>query len=110
MATKSMKLASTNTSRFRPNDGLRYEMRRPGQQSGRHLHPCAVLGYIVEGTATYEIEGEAKQILSAGSAFHEPAGAIIANFGNASASEPMTFVAFYLLNGDQELIQMLDSV
>ena len=32
-----------------------------------------------------------------------------AEFGNASASEPMTFVAFYLLNGEQDLIQMLDS-
>jgi quercetin dioxygenase-like cupin family protein len=81
---------------------------QPGQQSGRHLHPCAVLGYILKGTATYQIEGEAEQILPAGSAFHEPAGAIIANFGNASDSEPMTFVAFYLLNGDQELIQMLE--
>jgi quercetin dioxygenase-like cupin family protein len=81
---------------------------QPGQQSGRHLHPCAVLGYILKGTATYQIEGEAEQILPTGSAFHEPAGAIIANFGNASDSEPMTFVAFYLLNGDQELIQMLE--
>ena len=81
---------------------------QPGQQSGRHLHPCSVLGYIVEGTATYQIEGEAEQILPAGSAFHEPAGAIIANFGNASASEAMTFVAFYLLNGEQELIRMLE--
>jgi quercetin dioxygenase-like cupin family protein len=83
---------------------------QPGQQSGRHLHPCAVLGYILKGTATYQIEGEgeAEQILPAGSAFHEPAGAIIANFGNASDSEPMTFVAFYLLNGDQELIRMLE--
>ena len=81
---------------------------QPGQRSGRHLHPCAVLGYIVEGTAIYQIEGELEQILPAGSAFHEPAGAIIADFGNASDSESMTFVAFYLLNGDQELIQMLD--
>ena len=56
----------------------------------------------MEGTATYQIEGKAEQILPAGSAFHEPAGATIANFGNASASEPLTFVAFYLLNGDQE--------
>jgi quercetin dioxygenase-like cupin family protein len=80
-----------------------------GQQSGRHLHPCAVLGYIVEGTATYQIEGEAEQILPAGSAFHEPAGAVIANFGNASDVEPMTFVAFYLLNGEQALIEMLES-
>jgi quercetin dioxygenase-like cupin family protein len=81
---------------------------QPGQRSGRHLHPCAVLGYIVEGTAIYQIEGEPEQILPAGSAFHEPAGAIIADFGNASDSESMSFVAFYLLNGDQELIQMLD--
>ena len=79
----------------------------PGQQSGRHLHPCAVLGYIVSGTAVYQIEGEGVQTLPAGSAFYEPADAIIANFGNASASEPMTFVALYLLDGEQELIRML---
>ena len=80
----------------------------PGQHSGRHLHPCAVLGYIVSGTAVCEIEGEPMQTLPAGSAFHEPADAIIANFGNASDSEPMTFVAFYLLDGEQELIRMLN--
>ncbi len=80
----------------------------PGQQGGRHLHPCAVLGYIVAGTAVYQIEGEAAQTLPAGSAFYEPADAVIANFGNASESEPMTFVAFYLLDGEQELIRMLD--
>ena len=80
-----------------------------GQQAGRHLHPCAVLGYIVEGTASYQIEGEAMQTLPAGSAFYEPADTVIANFGNASDSEPMTFIAFYLLDGEQELIQMLES-
>jgi quercetin dioxygenase-like cupin family protein len=87
---------------------VRQIMLDPGQQSGRHLHPCAVLGYIVSGTATYQIEGCALQTLPAGSAFYEPAGAVIANFGNASKSVPMTFVAFYLLDGDQELITMLD--
>lgn len=80
----------------------------PGQQSGRHLHPCAVVGYIAEGEATYQIEGEAMQMLPTGAAFYEPADAVIANFGNASDSDPMTFVAFYLLDGDQELIQMLN--
>jgi quercetin dioxygenase-like cupin family protein len=81
----------------------------PGQTAGRHLHPCAVVGYIVEGTATYQVEGEAPQTLPAGSAFYEPAEAIIAKFGNASDFVPMIFVAFYLLDGDQELIRMLDS-
>lgn len=80
----------------------------PAQKTGRHLHPCAVLGYIVEGTATYQIEGEAPQILPAGSAFYEPADTVIVNFGNASDSKSMTFVAFYLLDGEQDLIRMLD--
>ena len=81
----------------------------PGQQSGRHLHPCAVLGYIVAGTAVYQVEGQAEEILSAGSAFYEAANTVIANFGNASDSEAMVFVAFYLLDGEQELIRMLDT-
>ena len=81
----------------------------PGQQAGRHLHPCAVLGYIVEGTAIYQIEGEAAQVLPAGSAFYEPAETVIANFGNASEVESMQFVAFYLLDGQQDLIRMLES-
>ena len=80
----------------------------PGQQSGRHLHPYAVLGYIVSGTAVYQIEGEEVRMLPAGSAFYEPADAVIVNFGNASDSEPMTFVALYLLDGEQELIRMRD--
>ena len=81
----------------------------PGQQTGRHLHPCHVFGYIVEGTARFQIEGQPAQQLPAGAAFHEPADAVIADFSNASQTKPMTFVAFYLLNGDQELIKMLES-
>ena len=80
----------------------------PGQQGGRHLHPCAVLGYIVAGTAVYQVEGQEEEILPTGSAFYEPANQVITNFGNASSTEPMVFVAFYLLDGDQELIHMLD--
>jgi quercetin dioxygenase-like cupin family protein len=85
---------------------IRFE---PGQQTGRHLHPCHVFGYIAQGTARFQIEGQPAQQLPAGSAFHEPAQTVIADFSNASASEPMTFVAFYLLNGDQELIKMLET-
>jgi quercetin dioxygenase-like cupin family protein len=79
-----------------------------GQQSGRHLHPCAVLGYIVAGTAVYQVEGQPEQMLPTGSAFYEAADTVIANFGNASDSDPMVFVAFYLLDGEQELIRMLN--
>jgi quercetin dioxygenase-like cupin family protein len=80
---------------------------QPGQETGRHLHPCTVIGYIVSGSAVLEIEGQPPESLPAGTAFHEPAGAIISRFDNASATEPMTFIAIYLLRRDEPLIQML---
>ena len=78
----------------------------PGQAAGRHLHPCPVVGYIASGTAFCQIEGEPAELLPVGSAFYEPAGRVIADFGNASDTTPMTFIAFYLLDGEQELITM----
>jgi hypothetical protein len=51
-------------------------------------------GVHVKGTATYQREGHEEQILSAGSAFFDPAKSIITNFANASESDPVTFVAF----------------
>jgi quercetin dioxygenase-like cupin family protein len=101
-------LAAVLNDRFVSSARVHEIRMKPGQHTGRHVHPCAVLGYIVEGTAVYQIEGQAAEMLPAGSAFYEPADTIIANFGNASDSEPMTFIAFYLLSGEQELIRMLN--
>jgi|SRR5208337_3063553 len=80
---------------------------QPDQQTGRHKHPCPVIGYIVEGAAVLQIEGQQPQQLSTGSAFYEPANVIIARFDNASANAPTKFIAQYLLDGDQALIEML---
>jgi quercetin dioxygenase-like cupin family protein/phenylpyruvate tautomerase PptA (4-oxalocrotonate tautomerase family) len=79
----------------------------PGQKAGLHFHPCPVTGYILKGTAVLEIEGEAPQVLPAGSAFYEPAGARVRRFDNQSAYEEMVFTAFYLLDGEQNLIEMI---
>ncbi len=81
----------------------------PGQKSGRHLHPCPVVGYIARGTGFYQVEGEPAELLPVGSAFYEPAQRVIADFGNASDVTLLTFIAFYLLDGEQDLITMLDS-
>jgi quercetin dioxygenase-like cupin family protein len=107
IARKQLLLASLGSKNVTSVD-VRQIRLEPGQQAGRHLHSCAVVGYIVQGTAVLAVEGEPAKNLPAGSAFYEPAGRVIANFGNASHSEPMTFVAFYLLDSEQELIRMLD--
>ena len=78
----------------------------PHQQTGRHRHPCPVIGFVVEGVAVLEVEGQAPQTIPAGSSFYEPSGAVIARFDNAGDT-PMKFIAHYLLDGRQELIELL---
>lgn len=79
----------------------------PGQTTGLHSHPGQVVGYIAAGAAILQIEGRPAQRLETGAAFHEPAGARILQFDNASGEDPLEFVAIYLLQGDQPLIEML---
>ena len=79
----------------------------PGQAGALHYHPCPVTGYILTGTALVEVEGHPAQVLHAGQAFYEPAMTRILHFDNYSATEPMSFVAFYLLDGKQTLIEMI---
>jgi quercetin dioxygenase-like cupin family protein len=79
-----------------------------GQETGRHLHPCAVIEYIVAGAAIVQVEGEAAHTVAAGAAVYEPANRVIARFDDASATEPLRFIAYYLREGEQDLIRMLD--
>jgi quercetin dioxygenase-like cupin family protein len=77
----------------------------PGQPSGPHIHPGPVAGYVESGLIAFERDGHPKRELHSGDVFFEPAGEIIHGFDNLSDSEPAVFVAFYLLTGDQPLIQ-----
>lgn len=77
----------------------------PGQVAGRHTHPGGVAGYVTDGTVVFELDGQPPRELRAGDAFFEPAGATVHRFDNTSTEEPATFVACYLLTGDEPLIQ-----
>lgn len=77
---------------------------QPGQQADPHHHPGGVVGLVEQGRIAYERDGEGTVKLAAGDAFFEPAGAHVSRFDNLSAAEPATFVAYYLLTGDQSLI------
>jgi quercetin dioxygenase-like cupin family protein len=81
----------------------------PLQETGRHRHPCAVVGYVAGGTIRFQPEGGEELTLRVGDAFHEPANAPIAHFDNLSDTETATFIACYLLPpGEDRLIEMLD--
>jgi len=81
----------------------------PGQKTGLHDHPCPVVGYIAKGSVLFQIENQEAKTLQAGDAFFEPAHTRILHFDNASSIEPMTFIAFYLLEeSDPGLIRMLE--
>jgi quercetin dioxygenase-like cupin family protein len=82
----------------------------PGQATGLHFHPCHVIGAVLSGTIRFQIAEQPARVLSAGDAFHEPDGAWIAHFDNASNSEPAIFLACYLLPpGEERIIEMADS-
>ena len=79
-----------------------------GMAAGKHLHPCPVVGYVVSGSVLFQVEGEEKKVLKKGDAFYEPKNKVVLHFDNASADEPLEFIAFYLKEGDEALIRMLE--
>ena len=79
-----------------------------GQTVPRHLHPCSVVGYVVSGSVLFQIEGEESEILHEGDAFHEPKNKTILHFDNGSKEKPLTFIAFYLKEKDEENIKILE--
>jgi quercetin dioxygenase-like cupin family protein len=96
-----------------PKTTQRVEIKRidfsPGQATGLHNHPCPVVGYIAKGSVNFQVEGEPLKTLHEGDAFFEPLNRTMLHFDNASNTEPMTFIAFYLLDeNDSELIHMLE--
>lgn len=106
LVRKSLLSASFDQTTFTSID-VRQIILAPNQRTGRHRHPCPVVGFVVEGTALFQIEGQSLNELPAVSAFYEPADTVILHFDNGSDVAPLTFIACYLLDGEQELIQML---
>ena len=60
------------------------------------------------GSFVLEVEGRPVQLLKTDDSFFEPAGRTIVKFDNASASEPVEIVCFYLADTkERPLIEML---
>ncbi|WP_460979559.1 cupin domain-containing protein [Spirosoma knui] len=78
-----------------------------GQAAPKHSHPCSVVGYVASGRVLLQIEGEEKRIIQQGEAFYEPKDKVILHFDNDSSQHPLTFIAFYLKEADEDLIQLI---
>ncbi len=79
----------------------------PGCPTGLHLHPCPVVGILLEGEILFQLEGGPVQTLRAGDAIYEPANVRVRHFDNVG-DRPAILIACYLLAPDQqELIRLL---
>ena len=77
----------------------RVEIRRitiaPGYAAGLHVHNGPVFGNIETGSAVYQIEGEAAEVLQPGDVFYEPEDVRIARFD--AQEDGVTFLGYFLL-------------
>ncbi len=65
----------------------------PGGREGRHTHPAEVFAYVLEGTATLDIEGKPAQTLKAADTFFIEPGQIHEVINNGTG--PVKLVAVF---------------
>ena len=72
----------------------------PGEASSPHSHPCAVIGYVLEGSLRTQVKGEPEKIYKAGESFYEAPNGVHLVSANASSTEPAKFVACLICDRD----------
>jgi quercetin dioxygenase-like cupin family protein len=75
----------------------------PGEASMPHSHPCAVVGYVVEGSLRTQVRGQPEMIYKAGQSFYEAPNGVHRVSANASTSEPARFLAYFICDRDTPL-------
>jgi quercetin dioxygenase-like cupin family protein len=68
----------------------------PGESSYPHSHPCAVIGYVLEGTIRTQVKGEPEALVRAGESFYEPPNGVHLVSANASQTQPASLLAFFV--------------
>jgi quercetin dioxygenase-like cupin family protein len=75
----------------------------PGEASSPHSHPCAVMGYVVEGEIRTQVKGEREATYKAGESFYEAPNGVHLVSANASSTKPAKFVAYLICDRDTPL-------
>jgi quercetin dioxygenase-like cupin family protein len=76
---------------------------RPGEASPPHRHPCAVVGYVIEGSLRTKVQRKPEMIYKAGESFYEAPNAVHVVSANASSAEPARFLAYFICDRDTPL-------
>jgi len=76
----------------------------PGGANASHTHPCPVVGYVLEGALRMQVNDGAEAIFRKGDTFYEEPGDIHRISANASATEPVRFLAYFTC--DREVTQL----
>jgi len=83
----------------------------PGEASSPHSHPCAVIGYVVEGAIRTQVKGEPEMIYKSGESFYEAPNGVHLVSANASSTEPAKLVAYLICDHDTPLsVDLSDSI
>ena len=72
----------------------------PGASSSPHVHRCPVTGHVISGALRTRSEGDVEHVYRAGESFQEDAGQAHLVSANASDSVPVTFLAYFVCDGD----------
>ncbi len=75
----------------------------PGESSPPHSHPCAVIGYVIEGSVRTQVKGDAELVVKAGQSFYEPPNGTHQVSANASKDQPARFTATFVCEADVPL-------
>lgn len=73
----------------------------PGASAGRHSHPGIETGYVVEGEAVMELDGEPPRKLGPGDTYLVPAGRI--HDARAVGPRPVTVLATFVVERGKPL-------
>jgi len=73
----------------------------PGMAAGRHYHPGPETSYVVEGSASLEVEGEVPRVVRAGDSFAIPAGKI--HDAHVVGDKPVKVLATYIIEKGKPL-------
>jgi quercetin dioxygenase-like cupin family protein len=75
----------------------------PGGSSEAHSHPCAVIGYVVEGSLRSQVKGGPDSVYRAGESFYEAPNAVHLVSANASTEKPVRFTATFICDSEGSL-------